>query len=139
MFPIATIAANALESVFSIGSNARANPVTPVTTTAITDTNQLSPFAQIAGKLQQMQQSDPAQYAQVTGQIAANLQSAAQTAQSQGNTARANELNQIAGDFTTASTTGQLPNFQDLAGTIAGYHHHAGGSALSIIQTTIGR
>jgi hypothetical protein len=88
------------------------------------DNTQLSPFAQITSELQQLQQSDPAKYQQVTGQIATNLQSAAQTAQATGNTAAADQLNQLAADFRNASTSGQLPNFQDLAQAAGGHHHH---------------
>lgn len=91
------------------------------------DNGQLSPFVQVMSTLQQLQQSDPSQYQQVTQQIATNLQSAAQTAQSQGNTAAANQLNQLANDFTSASQNGQLPNVQDLAKALSGHHHHGGG------------
>ena len=97
------------------------------------DSGQLSPFAQIASTLQQLQQSNPTEYQQVTKTIAANLTSAAQTAQTDGNTNAANQLTQLASDFTSASQSGQLPNLQDLAnatsganGTSAtsGHHHH---------------
>jgi hypothetical protein len=94
------------------------------------DNSQLSPFAQLMSTLQQLQQSNPTQYKQVTQQIATNLQTAAQTAQSQGNSTVATQLNQLATDFTNASTTGQLPNIQDLAqavgatGAAHGHHHH---------------
>lgn len=91
------------------------------------DQGQLSPFVQVMSTLQQLQQSNPSQYQQVTQQIATNLQSAAQTAQSQGNTAAANQLNQLASDFTSASQNGQLPNVQDLAKALSGHHHHGGG------------
>jgi len=74
--------------------------------------------------LQQLQQSDPTKYGQVTQQIAANLQDAAQTAQGGGNTSAANQLNQLATDFTNASKSGELPNIQDLAQAIGGHHHH---------------
>ena len=88
------------------------------------DDSRLSPFAQLLNTLQQLQQSDPTRYQQVTGQIATNLQSAAQTAQSEGNTTAANQLNQLATDFTNASKSGQLPNVQDLAQAVGGHHHH---------------
>jgi G3E family GTPase len=74
--------------------------------------------------LQQLQQSDPTKYQQVTQQIATNLEAAAQTAQSSGNTTAANQLNQLATDFTNASTSGQLPNIQDMAQAMGGHHHH---------------
>jgi hypothetical protein len=87
------------------------------------DSPQLSPFAQLLSTLQQLQQSDPTKYQQVTGQIATNLQSAAQTAQADGNSTAANQLNQLATDFTNASQSGQLPNVQDLAQAVGGHHH----------------
>jgi hypothetical protein len=88
------------------------------------DNSQLSPLAQLLSTLQQLQQSNPTEYQQVTGQIATNLQTAAQTATTDGNTAAANQLNQLATDFSNASQSGQLPNIQDLAQAIGGGHHH---------------
>jgi len=98
-----------------------------VTPTA--DTQQLSPFAQMMSTLQQLQQTDPTKYKQVTGEIATNLQSAAQTAQLQGNSTAASQLTQLSTDFKSASTSGQLPNVQDLAQatgshSVGGHHHH---------------
>ena len=90
------------------------------------DTNQFSPFAQLLSTLQQLQQSDPTEYQQVTQQIATNLQNAAKTATADGNTAAATQLNQLATDFTNASRSGQLPNVQDLAQAVSGGHHHHG-------------
>jgi hypothetical protein len=74
--------------------------------------------------LQQLEQSNPTEYKQVTAQIATNLQAAAQTATSEGNTTAASQLTQLANDFNTASTSGQLPNVQDLAQAVGGGHHH---------------
>ena len=88
------------------------------------DNGQLSPFAQLMSTLQQLQQSDPTKYQQVTQQIADNLKTAASTAQSDGNTTAATQLTQLATDFTNASENGQLPNIQDLAQAIGGGHHH---------------
>jgi hypothetical protein len=88
------------------------------------DNGRLSSFAQLMSTLQQLQQSDPAQYQQVAQQIATNLKGVAQTAQADGNTTAANQLNQLSTDFSNASQTGQLPNMQDLAHAIRGGHHH---------------
>jgi len=85
---------------------------------------QLSPFARILSTLQQLQTSDPTKYQQVTAQIATNLQSAAQTATSDGNTSLASQLNQLSTDFTNASQNNTLPNVQDLATAVAGAHGH---------------
>jgi hypothetical protein len=72
-----------------------------------------------------LQQSNPSEYAQVTKQIAANVRAAAQADTASGNAAGAAELIQLATDFTTASTSGQLPNVQDLAAAVGvGHHHH---------------
>jgi hypothetical protein len=84
------------------------------------DASQLSPFAQILSTLQELQQSNPTEYATLTQQIATNLQTAAQTDTADGNTSGASELTQLANDFTTASTSGQLPNISDLAQAIGG-------------------
>jgi hypothetical protein len=87
------------------------------------DTRQLSPFAQILSSLQELQQSDPSKFAQVTQQISVNLASAANSAQSNGNTAAAGQLNQLAADFKAISQNGQVGNVQDLAQAIHGHHH----------------
>jgi hypothetical protein len=88
------------------------------------DNGRLSPFVQMMNELQQLQQTDPTKYQQVTQQIATSLQSASQTAQAQGNTTAATQLGQLATDFTDASKSGQLPNIQDLAQAVGGQHHH---------------
>ena len=91
------------------------------------DSQQLSPFAQMMSTLQQLQQADPTKYKEVTQQIATNLQTAAQTAQSDGNTTAATQLTQLSSDFTNASQTGQLPDVKDLAQAVGGHHgHHHG-------------
>lgn len=88
------------------------------------DNSQLSPLADIMSTLQQLQQSNPSQYQQITQQISANLLTAAQTAQTDGNTTAATQLNQLSTDFSSASKSGQLPNILDLAQAIGGGHHH---------------
>jgi hypothetical protein len=116
------------------------NSLASVGTTAIQtqDNNNLSPFAQVMSELQQLQQSNPTQYQQVTQQIATNLTAAAQTATTAGNTTAASQLTQLATDFTNASTTGQLPNIGDLAQAISGqhHHHHHGGHFFPVSDAT---
>jgi len=104
---------------------------------AESENGQLSPFAQLMSTLQQLQQSNPTEYQQVTQQIATNLQTAAQTATTDGNSTQATQLSQLATDFTTASQSGQLPNIQDLAQAIAGggHHHHHSEAASSATDT----
>ena len=109
----------------SAGISSNAIPAIPVLDPKPqTDNTQLSPFAQVLSTLQQLQQNNPAEYQQVTQQIATNLQSAAQTAQSQGSINAADELNKLATDFTNSSSSGQLPDIQDLAKAFGGHHHH---------------
>jgi len=134
---INTLSSNYLQSVLTnavqsagLNTNTTANSAGATGASSIalpTDNQQLSPFAQLVSQLQQLQQSDPTKYQQVTQQIATNLQSAAQTAQADGNTVAANQLNQLSTDFSNASTSGQLPNLQDLAQATTGHHHHGGG------------
>jgi hypothetical protein len=121
----------ALQGAGAKASNTLNNPLSSSAASATqpADSNQLSPFAQLINTLQQLQQSDPAKYAQVTGQIATNLQSAAQSALSSGNTGLSTQLSQLSSDFSTASKTGQLPNIQDLAQAVGGGHHHHHGHA----------
>ena len=99
---------------------------------------QLSPFAQILSTLQQLQQSNPTEYQQVTSQIASNLQSAAQTATTDGDTSQATELSQLATDFTNASQNNTLPNIQDLAQALGGgqWQYQAASSNSSSTGTT---
>jgi hypothetical protein len=131
MSSIGNLSSNYLQSVLgsinslqNSGSTANTAASSASGISAASDNGQLSPFAQIMSTLQQLQQSNPTQYQQVTQQIATNLQSAAKTATADGNTNAANQLNQLATDFTSASQSGQLPNMQDLAKAIGGGHHH---------------
>lgn len=132
MGTIASLSGSYLQSILSsvlqssglTGTTKNATSGNALSSALQTDNSQLSPFAQVTSELQQLQQTNPAEYQQVTGQIASNLQSAAQTATADGNTAAASQLNQLATDFQTASSTGQLPNFQDLAQAAGGHHHH---------------
>lgn len=139
MSSISGLSSNYLQSLLStalqnsgLTGTATKNTSSSTSTSAVpsqTDSQQLSPFAQMMTELQQLQQSDPTKYKQVTAQIATNLQSAAQDASLQGNANAASQLNQLSTDFTSASTSGQLPNIQDLAqatGTQASGHHHHG-------------
>jgi hypothetical protein len=129
MGPIANMAAGWLQSIFNPASR-NAAPASTVSTNSTgaagsqPASGNLSPFAQILNELQQLQQYKSGQYQQVTQQISTNLQTAAQTAQSNGNENAASELNSLAADFTSASQNGQLPSVQDLANAIGGGRHH---------------
>lgn len=138
--PISSLASTYLQSILGnptqktgASANSTLNSIDPSSFTQQPDNGQLSPFAQMLNDLQQIQQSNPAQYQKVTAQIATNLQNAAQTAQSNGNTTAANQLTQLSTDFSNASKSGQLPSVQDLAQASGhhhhGHHHHGGGSS----------
>lgn len=142
------ILSNSVESILSsalqkvgLTSSATTSSLSGIggsTATQQPDSSQLSPLGQVLSTLQQLQESNPGEYKQITQQIATNLTSAAQTAQSNGNTNAANQLTQLASDFTNASTSGQLPNIQDLAQAIGGdggghhHHHHSSSSSSSL-------
>jgi hypothetical protein len=80
-------------------------------------------LAELLSMLQELQQSAPASYQQVTRQTAASLKDAAQAAQSQGNTAAADRFDLLATDFAEASKSGRLPNIKDLAQAVGSRQH----------------
>jgi TolA-binding protein len=134
--PLANLASGYIQSLFTSPVNGSSSTNTTRTSStgssgSTQDTNQLSSFAQIVSSLQQLQQSNQSQYQQVTQQVSNNLQTAAQTATADGNTSLASKLTQLSTDFKNASTSGQLPNVQDLAKAIGGghHHHHHGGTS----------
>ena len=116
-----SVISSALQGTGSTTQTSSSNSTSSVA--SLTDNQQLSPFAQLLSSLQKLQQSDPDKYKQLTQQIATNLESAATQAKAAGNTTAATQLSQLATDFTTASTSGQLPNIQDLAKAVGGHHH----------------
>jgi hypothetical protein len=98
------------------------------------DISQLSPFVELHA-LQHLLESDQTKYQQVTQQIATNLQTAAQTAQKDSNTTAANQLNQLASDFSNASISGQIPTIPDLAQAVGGGSSAAGSSSSGSLDT----
>ena len=110
----------------STGLVSNSSSTAATSTAQALDKSKLSPFASLVSQLQTLQQNNPSEYQQVTQQIATNLSSAAQSAQASGNTTLANQLSQLATDFQNASSSGQLPNLQDLANATSGHHHHHG-------------
>ena len=114
--PLIHLASGYVQSLFS-------NPASGSSSTT-QGSGQGSPFAQILSNLQQLQQSNPIQYSTVTQQISSNLQTAAQAATANGNSAAANQLTKLSTDFSNAATSSQLPSVQDLAQLIGGGQHH---------------
>jgi hypothetical protein len=128
---VVNIAGGYLQSLFT-GANHGSSSTTPTSPGNTQGTNQLSPFAQVLNSLQELEQSSFAKYQQVTQQVAGNLQTASQSATAAGNNSLAGQLTQLSTDFQNASSSGQLPNVQDLAQAIGGgsfrYQHPSGGS-----------
>jgi len=92
------------------------------------DTLGLSPAAKFLSRLQQLQAQNPLQFQAVLSQLTNQLEQAAAGASSNGNTAQANQLTQLAHSFQAAGSGGALPGVQQLqqAG-LTGQHHHTGG------------
>jgi len=133
-FLISGISRSYLESmlgtVFESGglaSNATrsASSTSPQSVSQTPEVSQSSPFAVLLDTLQQLQQSNPTKYSQVTEQIATNLTNAAQAAQSTGNSVAASALNHLASDFSSAGQNNQLPSIQDLAQAVHLHRHHS--------------
>src|SRR5277367_5585199 len=74
-----------------------------------TDKSVLSPYSQIVSALGTLQQTNPAEYGQITGQIATQLQKASTMASASGDTQNASSLTQLATVFQAASQGGYLP------------------------------
>jgi hypothetical protein len=113
---VVNIAGGYLQSLITRAMSGSSSTTTSVGNTQ--STNEPSPFAQVLSSLQQLEQSSLSQYQQVTQQVASNLQTASASATTAGNTPLASQLTQLSTDFQNASTSGQLPNVQDLAQAI---------------------
>jgi hypothetical protein len=98
--PLINLAGSAVQSLFKGGAGSAANS---------------TPFAQVLNSLEQVQQTNPAQYKSVTQQISTNLRAGARSATTSGNAELAGQLSRLSADFTVASNSGQLPNVPDLA------------------------
>src|SRR5579863_5547292 len=82
MYSMSTSAINNLSSSYlqqllasalqNAGTTSNSNPGN-IASPSTSDSSQLSPFAQLAGTLQQLQESDPTKYKQVTQQVAVDL------------------------------------------------------------------
>ena len=116
---------------------------TSTSTTQPSDASGISPAARFLNELSQLQQQNPDQFNQALNQIVDRLKQAAQGVSNNGNSQRADQLNQLATQFQNALNGGQLPTAQQLqqAGLTGqhhhGGHHHSGGHAnlLNAIQT----
>lgn len=80
----------------------------------------ISSFASAMSALQQLSQSDPAQFQEVTGQIASALQ--ADAAKATGS--QAQFLTGLADKFQQASQTGSMASLEPASPRAEGHHHH---------------
>lgn len=138
MSTINTLSTTYLQSILQgalQGVSQTKSPTSPLSSSALNQSTQsslnptpdkdiLSPFGKLVLAFRNLQQTNPAQYQQLTAQISTQLQTASDTAQTNGNTKAAAALQQLSSDFSTASQSGQLPNFPDLAKALVGRHHH---------------
>jgi hypothetical protein len=83
-----------------------------------TDGGGMSPLVRLMSSLQKLQESDPTKYQEVTQAIADKLNEAASTAESNGDTKAAEQLSQLAENFSSASSSGELPDIDSLADAI---------------------
>ena len=90
----------------------------------------LSPAAGFLNQLQQLQTQSPQQFQALISQLTGQLQKAAATANSNGNTAQAKQLTELASSFQNAATGGALPSALQLqqAGIIGHRPHPVGAS-----------
>jgi hypothetical protein len=88
----------------------------------------LSQAAQVFSKLQNLSQSNPTQFKQLTAKISSQLQTEAQSATGSASTF----LSDLANQFQTASQTGNTSSLQPQTASPGGHHHghhHAAGQA----------
>jgi hypothetical protein len=130
-------ALDAIENAAANSSATSANGTTGAGSARQSDSSQFSPLGELISTLQHLQKTDPTKYAQVTQLIATNLQTAAQTAQTQGNSSEAKQLTALAADFSGASKSGQVSTLvQDLTPVAAGGGHHHGSGVASTTGAT---
>jgi hypothetical protein len=132
MSTISSLGANdpilaALLQPSNASSASSASAATSTSANPASDTASISGPGQLLSSLLQLQQSNPAQFQQVTAQIANQLQTAAQQ---QTSPAASNFLTQLSGQFQQASTSGSVSPLegttgaQGAAGAAHGHHHH---------------
>jgi len=91
-----------------------------------------SPASQFLDQLQQLQTQNPQEFQATLTQITGQLEQAAGTASSEGNTAQANQLTTLADTFQNADSGGPLPTAQQLQQDgFTDRHQHGGGGQCS--------
>jgi hypothetical protein len=103
------------------------------------DGSSISPQGDLMSKLQQLQQTDPAEFKAVTQQISAQLKTDAGNATGP----QADFLNKLSANFAAASSSGTMASLQPQHGAQSGssgghhHHHHHGGGGASTASSAI--
>jgi hypothetical protein len=115
-----------LPSWLQPGNNTGAASTSPISLAPAQDGAPISPLARALSQLQQLAQTNPSQFQQITTNIVDQLHKAAQNATSTGNATQAAQLNELADQFQNAAANGQIPSPQQLQQAGVGHHHHHG-------------
>jgi hypothetical protein len=113
-----------------LGNHSNAGTSTSTPASSIQDSNgnvDLSAAAQLFSKLQDLSQSNPSQFKQLTAQVSAQLQADAQQATG----AASNFLSDLSAKFNTASQTGSTASL-----TPHGHHGHHHSSSQAAYDST---
>lgn len=76
------------------------------------DSAHVSGFAKLIEQLEDLQESDPAKFKEVAGEIATRLEDAAQLAAESGDTRQEKLLNELAAKFKESAETGAMPDLR---------------------------
>jgi hypothetical protein len=104
-----SLASYGLDSLISRSSNTQTTGTSTLTDEGSSTTSDLASYMQ---QLSELQQSDPDKFSELTAQISEQLQSAADAAESSGDTNQANALSDLADKFSAASESGEMPDLR---------------------------
>jgi hypothetical protein len=133
-------AASQVLSLFSGGSStsntSTATSTDPLPIPGSSGNVDLSQAAQIFKKLQDLSQSNPNQFKQLTAKIATDLQSEAQKATGSAQTFLSNLASQFNSASQTGSTSSLQPQTASPGGHHHGHHHSVGQAAYALANQT---
>ena len=131
----AASSANDLWKLLQSSQTAAGSAISPTTNTSGSssvasssrDGSSLSSAAKLFSTLQNLSQSNPAEFKKISSQLASQLQQAAKDAKDPG---QADALNQLATNFQNAAKSGNFSDLFSQSGSVAstshigGHHHH---------------
>jgi hypothetical protein len=109
---ISSIASSLSTSQVASSSFSRSMSIEGVQGDDSTSSARISKLGDYMKQLQELQQSDPEKFKEVTAQIAQKLEDAAKTASTDGDTRKSEALTELAGKFKTASQDGTMPDLK---------------------------